>query len=85
MRGIGVILGGLVGAVSAFILGMENGGSLVAIAWTPVGVAVGILLGTLLVYVLAGVVVVVLAVVMVLGLAIYVAGLALGDLFKRER
>jgi hypothetical protein len=83
LRWIGGILGTIAGAALGYMLGVEEGGFLLALAWMAVGVPVGALLGILLVYILVGVLLLTAAVLSVLGLVIHVSALAVSDFLRR--
>jgi hypothetical protein len=76
----GTIIGGVLGALFGYVVGIEYGGVMSAAAGVILGIPFGAFIGPYLALVLAAVAVLVVLPFALIGLVLYVIGLAIQDL-----
>ena len=81
----GTIIGAMFGALFGYVVGWEEGRTVGAVVGVILGIPVGAVIGPYLMLILVAVGGAVLAPLALVGLALYVAGLAILDLFGRLR
>lgn len=84
LRWAGTIVGGIVGALFGYVVGMEQGGVVGAIVGVILGIPFGAFTGPYLALLLAGAATLVAIPLVLAVLVLYVTGLAIQDLFRRQ-